>query len=323
MSALPEGSRQYSTYWLSFHAPYRCRHSGACCSSGWDIPIEKTRVAPVARAIDDGRIVAPVRWLRSAEGAPEDVGGVLATDGNGRCVFRSDRCAIHAALGHSALPAACQHFPRVVLINPRGMFVTLSHYCPTAAALLIADEGPATIVEGARALPGDAMPEGLDARDALPPLRSPRMLMDYDGYSAWERELVYALTTTGDPGKVVTDAMGRALSRSDIDLFDVARLSVPAPYVWPAAGIACGDLATASARPVGRFLAAHAFACWMAYQGNGLRSIAMYLRLVLAVLRVEAARHDSLLDAIRQSDLLLRHLVDRDMLAARISALSA
>ncbi len=34
---------------LSFHARYRCRHAGACCTSNWPIPIEADRLARVAR----------------------------------------------------------------------------------------------------------------------------------------------------------------------------------------------------------------------------------------------------------------------------------
>src|SRR5215510_13853793 len=109
MADLPESSRQYPTYWLSFHASYRCRHSGACCSSGWDIPIEKTRVPAIAGEIESGRIVAPVRWLKTVEDAPDDVAGVLVLDASGGCVFHRDGCAIHSALGHAAMPAACQH----------------------------------------------------------------------------------------------------------------------------------------------------------------------------------------------------------------------
>jgi hypothetical protein len=203
------------------------------------------------------------------------------------------------------------------------VFVTLSHYCPTAAALLLTGESVATVVQGVPALPDDAMPEGLDARDALPPLHSPRRLMDLDAYTLWERDLVHRLTIGGDPATVVTDAMARELPFSDLELFDLARGAVPAPYEWPPARVASRELESRSAAAVGRYLAAHAFACWMAYQGNGLLSIVTYLRVVLAVLRVEAARRESLIAAFRQSDLLLRHLIDRELLAARISALSA
>ena len=135
-------------------------------------------------------------WLRTIEHAPADVAGVIALTPAGGCLFHQDPgCAIHAALGHDAIPASCQHFPRVCLIDSRGVFVTLSHFCPTAAGLLFEPQDTVTIVEGPSALPGGALPEGLDARDALPPLQSPKRLMDLADYGAWEREMVRVLTT--------------------------------------------------------------------------------------------------------------------------------
>ena len=176
------------TFWLSCHASYACRDSGACCSSGWEIPLEAGRVAAIGRAIDTGAIPVSPAWLQSVEHAPAEIAGVILLTPTGRCVFHQDPgCAIHSALGHQAMPLACQHFPRICLIDPRGVFVTLSHYCPTAAALLFEPQRALTIVEGPPALPGGAMPEGLDARDALPPLASPKRLMDLDGYGEWER----------------------------------------------------------------------------------------------------------------------------------------
>ena len=34
-------------FWLNFHLPYACRHSGMCCTSGWPIPVEQARVAAI------------------------------------------------------------------------------------------------------------------------------------------------------------------------------------------------------------------------------------------------------------------------------------
>ena len=66
----------------------------------------------------------------------------------------------------------------------------------------------------------------------------------------------------------------------------------------------------------------------MAYQGSGAVSHITRLRLVLAVLRAECIRccvhEDGELDArllthaIRQTDLLIVHLIDRARLAARL-----
>jgi hypothetical protein len=310
------------TFWLSFHAPYACRHSGACCSSGWDIAVEKGGVAAISSAVRDRRIAAPAIWLTQVDGAPADIGGILRLAADGRCVFHGAGCAIHSALGHAALPAACRHFPRVALIDGRGVFVTLSHYCPTAASLLLQSKGGTQIIEGPPALPDDELPEGLDARDALPPLRHPRMLMDLESYGAWERSLVTALAGSDSPEDVLDATAGRRVQLSDQALFAIAKDSVPAPYTWPDY-VASGDAGPPPADIEGRYLTAHAFACWMAYQGNSLLSIVIYLRVVLAVLRAEVQRRGSVLEGIRQSDLLLRHLADREALAARISSLAA
>jgi hypothetical protein len=221
------------------------------------------------------------------------------------------------------MPAGCQHFPRVVLMDGRGVFVTLSNYCPTAAAMLIEDDGPVSVVEGPLALPNGDMPEGMDARDALPPLRSPRLLMDLEAYGAWERDTVEALTSSDSPAAVIDAMIGDGYRFTDAELFDLARECVASPYSWPALAPPALSARRFAARVEGRFLAAHAFACWMAYEGNGLLSVAVYLRLALAVLRVEFARQRSVVDAVRQADLLLRHLVDRETLTTRISAIAA
>jgi hypothetical protein len=307
-------------FWLSFHVPYACRHSGVCCSSDWDIALEKSRVAAVERAVVDRRISAPVHWLRPADGAPDDIAGVLSRSASGACVFhRAPGCAIHTAIGHHAMPSACQHFPRIALIDRRGVFVTLSHYCPTAAALLFEETGPASIVSGPPVLPNDDAPEGLDARDALPPSASPRRLMDWDGYSAWEEELVRAFSTTTNARDVLDarDSVSRSLSEDR--LFQFARAAVPSPLTWPSYTQGTDSLSPV----VGRYLAAHAFANWMAYQGNGLAATLLYLRVVLAVLGVETARHGGLYEGIRHADLLLRHFVDRETIAAELSAVTA
>src|SRR6516165_2162888 len=108
---------------LDFHAPYRCRHSGACCKTGWSIPFED--------------------------------GTVAARDVDGSCTFldgSSHLCAIHRAGGVNALPVTCRMFPRVVLHDARGTFVSLSHVCPTAARLLFDTTGESAIVEAPPAL---------------------------------------------------------------------------------------------------------------------------------------------------------------------------
>ena len=83
------------------------------------------------------------------------------------------------------------------------------------------------------------------------------------------------------------------------------------------------------ARPVRRWLAAKAFASWVALQGEGLRTTVAFLYVALGVLRAEAARGCSeagrlldvalLQEAVRRADLLLLHLADPEALARRLS----
>ena len=354
------------------HVPYACRHSGACCTSGWPIPLERDRVAPVRVLRADGA------WLVPAPEAPPEIAGVLANDRDGRCVFHRPAggtrahgdCEIQHRLGHSALPSACQHFPRECLIDPRGVFVTLSHYCPTAASLLFSDADVITIVEGPRAIPmGD--PEGLDARDVLPPLLRPGLLMDHEAYGLWEAHLVRKLTGNDCAPEQALRALERdayTLSqwRNNGALADAVRAletrieaGTPSFPNWSAErelfAAAVDSLAsyewvdyperaetTWSTRVergwydhhhvINRFLSAHAFAAWVAYQGNGVTSQIARLHLALAVLRAEAIRRCAaeqrdldapvLVDAIRRTDLLIVHLVERARLAARLCEVS-
>ncbi len=110
-------------------------------------------------------------------------GDVLPRDEHGACVFHNGRCTVY-----EHRPPSCVHFPYVCLIDARGVHVTLSHYCPTAASLLFEHEGPIEIVEGPSPVPALDIPEGLDARESLPPLREPNRLMSFDEFSEWERD---------------------------------------------------------------------------------------------------------------------------------------
>jgi hypothetical protein len=262
-------------------------------------------------------------WLLPAPEAPPDVAGVLAYSHSGRCVFHRDGCEIQHTYGHAALPSACRHFPREVLIDPRGVFVTLSHYCPTAAALLFEHSGPVEIVEGPPAVPCGE-PEGLDARDVLPPLLTNGVLMDLAGYDAWEAHMVRTLTACADRSPEHALALldnhvrvlqrwrpgGISLAEAVGNLRDEHAIEMPPHGLFPAEFFPV----------VNRFLAAHAFASWAAYQGNGLPSLVGALHLTLDVLQTEVARicdaERALLDAarlkqaIRQTDLQVVHLSD-------------
>lgn len=301
------------TFWLNFHLAYACRHSGACCSSGWAIPVERDRVIPIrnlASQTDDS-------WLLPDPNAPEEVAGTLALQSTGHCVFHGETgCGVYASR-----PASCSHFPYVCLIDPRGVHVTLSHYCPTAASLLFAPAGPIEIVAGPSPVAGFDVPEGLDARESLPPLESPSRLMTWQAFSDWERAEV---------GKATA-----ALTMADaIRLFEHARFAVPAPWSWVAAPTDLESSWTTLVAPswagfavvVQRYRAARVFASWSAYAEDGVAAVLRVAEIADAVLRVEAVRQcvtagrvldaELLTQAIRQSDLLLVHYADSRVLSS-------
>src|SRR4029079_10826233 len=101
-------------------------------------------------------------------------------------------------------------FPRVVLHDARGTFISLSHFCPTAAGLLFDHDGawPAATLRDAPLTLTDVGPlDGLDARDAWPPLLRPGVMMDLESYGAWERLGVELLTREGIAPGLSLDAL--------------------------------------------------------------------------------------------------------------------
>jgi hypothetical protein len=146
--------------------------------------------------------------------------------------------------------------------------------------------------------------------------------MDLERYAEWERRAVATLTSGALPAEALAALDPSAPVAAEASLLRIAEHAVPPPYAWRAAGLPAAMDGSASARVVGRFLAAHAFASWMAYQGNGLHCTVLYLRLVFAVLKTEMTRGRTLFEAIRHSDLLLRHLADRQALADGLKAIA-
>ena len=260
---------------LSFHARYECRHSGACCTARWPIPSRSGYLLP------------------------------LTPRG---CVFHSgDRCSIHAAFGHDALPVACQQFPRVSVIDPRGASVTLSCFCPTALAML--DEGD----EAIRIVSSEssALVEGLDARTSLPPALRPDVLMDWDSWLEFERLAVEEFNRDETPreilarlSEVIEDL--RTWRPGAGELIERVRAAF-------AGGDPCGGVGNHSAlRGTNRFLACHAFASWTAHLGSGLRTWLRSLETVVFLLDEGWT--------IREIDEWLRHWADPRLLARVWSA---
>jgi Fe-S-cluster containining protein len=290
---------------LSFHASYRCRHSGACCRAGWTIPFDH----------DERQHVHALRLTAGSLTATAD-GGIVATRyADGACTFlvgASGLCEIHQAGGHAALPVSCRIFPRVVIQDGRGALISLSHFCPTAAALLFEESGnawlPAGIVEAPPALSDVGPLEGLDARDAWPPLLRSGVMMDLESYAAWERLGVEMLTREGIAPARSLEALDTATRRvtewsphDTVPLQHVVRDAFGMLSPPPTDTLEIGE------RALKRWLAARLFGNWIAYQGNGLDAIVRYLRSCLATFTTELARDASPLEAIRRSDLLILH----------------
>src|SRR5262245_11414453 len=187
-----------AVYALSIHADYRCRHSGACCTADWDVPVELPLYRTLDEALSTGRVAPAGRDENSAvliveDQLPDDAAAMVARTATGDCVFyhrTSGLCVIHRDLGEPMLPATCRHFPRLAVRDGRGTFISLTHYCPTAAASLFRDDVPIEIIQDPPAFP-DADYEGLVVTsEDWPPLLRPDRLADAQSYNVWERHMV-------------------------------------------------------------------------------------------------------------------------------------
>lgn len=315
---------------LAFHAPYRCRHSGVCCRSGWDIPVEAALYRSLHAAVEWGQLRVDGFGLagsmfEAAHGLPHGEPVVLRRHPNGACVFfepgRGNLCAIQRQIDHDHLPSACRHFPRVVVIDPRGVFITLSHVCPTAAGLLLAG-GPPDVITGVPGFDDHVAWEGLDARDELPPPVRPDLLWDWDAWDRWERGAVRLLAGGPTPERALASlssavsAMSawRPASGALVDVVDPA-LGTVAATAWDPAietlvdleGLVIASCPGTARRPtaptdadvpgwdswrgaVCRYLAARAFANWVGYHGTSLATWYKSIQAAYAVLRLSAAR---------------------------------
>lgn len=326
-------------YALSIHADYRCGRSGVCCSSDWDVPVE----LEIYRSLDDALHASRLNAAGvSADGGaplaiegdlPDEAAAMVARTATGDCVFfhrTSGDCVIHRDLGEAHLPLTCRYFPRLALRDARGTFVALSHYCPTAATSLFREDVPLAIVENPLAFPPGEYEGLMIEADAWPPLLRPRMLMELESYSEWERHMVRrcadaALSPEDVLGTLERDArILRAFDPDSGSLGEAIKLLAPDAVLIPphtslerslelyreVMQAVPDDLRPAPDQerlpeafehevapgwnhwrlPLKRYLGAKAFASWTAYQGRGLLTIVRGLEAALALVRVAAAR---------------------------------
>ena len=303
---------------LNIHAGYGCAHSGACCTARWPIPAE----APLIEAVHRKQIPVAGTAFETVSSPDGTRISILATTGDGACVFFEPRggrlCAVHRTVGPELLPSACRNFPRIALRDPRGLFVTLSHYCPTAARLLLQDQDVA-IVEAPATLTLDDSVEGLDATGVLPPLLRPGMLMSLDAYDTWERETMATLNDRQLAAREAVNTIGMATAAAGEWQPANGALSKTIEEAFAGARQAAGKSHEVSRleRAVKRFLAAHAFASWAAYQDGGLGAVADAIRATLeqfeqafAAIRgdTDAAAEEAFITAVRQTDFHTRHV---------------
>jgi hypothetical protein len=196
--------------------------------------------------------------------------------------------------------------------------------------MLFGPEAPVEILESPTAFPPGNY-EGLAVEhDAWPPLLHPRMLMDFEGYSAWERHMVARCNEPGlSPEQIlctlwrdaqvlrnytpshglltaavqrlppnVVDAQADPTLDSSLVLHSEVLAAVPAdvrpePDEEGLREAYVGGVLPEWGRwylPLRRYLAAKAFANWTAYQGRGVLTIVRGLQAALAFVRVESAR---------------------------------
>ena len=246
----------------------------------------------------------------------------IAKDERGICIFREHRrCTLHVVGGEAMLPTACRHYPRILRRDATQTALTLSHYCPTAAALLLTPDS----LEVTTARPPLEIHEpldGLDARGALPPLLHPHMLMDAAGYAAWEEAVVSAFARETSPGAglawigsatdhlrqwnpgcgpldiAITSAFGSTNGAGPPPTWMLQLLPLVRSLNKGAVTLDDDEhldarwmaIAPEDARVVRNYLAARAFGNWIAYQGRGLRSVVAWLSACHDVLRLLACR---------------------------------
>jgi len=322
---------------LSIHADYRCRHSGVCCTMDWDVPMELRVYRSLQEAVSAGRLktsaeAAGLEPFVPDPALPEDAAAIFERRESGACVFfeeGSRLCIVHRDLGEEALATTCRTFPRLAVDDARGTFITLSHFCPTAASLLFREDVPLEIVESPPAFPR-ADYDGLAvAPDDLPPFLRPNVLMDLDGYTAWEGHMVAVCAAAPDAESALATigldalslrswtggagALAAAVARLPHDIVRGAAheslaislaayreaLQCVSDEMRPdpdEAGLEAAFTTHVApewhrfAGPLKRYVAAKAFASWTAYQGRGVATIVRGLNAALSIVRVEAAR---------------------------------
>jgi hypothetical protein len=346
---------------LVAHAAYACRHSGVCCSSDWEIPVEAGLHARLAPAIATGALQPHDGvGLVDRVDLPPGMRSVLGRTG-GRCVFHTAGprgCGLHAWGGAESKPMACRQFPWIAVHDPRGTFASLSHVCPAAADRLT---DPARLMLTPLPRSGASF-DGLDVRRALPPALGPRRLLDWEALSAWETQALDACARNERPEDVLCDLLAlRAHARRwtpaqgslaawiatwtpapggsvppwipDPALAAIVRASVPPGFaVPPGVDASHAPQWHGAGALIRRYLAARLVACWPLHHGSGVSTLLAYVAALLSVVAGELARRGpgahafddtAIIRALADTDRLVVHLAAPDALARGLDAWAA
>ena len=348
---------------LSFHSDYACANTGVCCSSGWDIAVEVSAERSLKRRLsaDSRRFPNGTDGFEPMADPPPGCQSVLRRSAvTGACWFRDEadgRCAVHREFGEVSLPSACRQFPRVCVLEPDCVALSLTHYCPTAAALLFRPGAGFRVDESPKSFPPAWPYEGLDARSAYSPFLRPGVLLGYDGLRALESEVLMALSAPDIFGAiqrvrwVVNAAHAWTPSAGGlVELIRHSRAGEVVPFVprdpravlnaslprgtridaalpeWDGRVGQIGETVDLALR---RYIAARFFGSWITFLADDLMTTAAYLDLCLnTVLLFAGARSadepelSRWKEAIRSSDLWLMHHCDPDLIARNCGRVS-
>ena len=337
---------------LIAHARYACRHSGVCCSSDWEIPVEDALHARLARAIDAGdlRPRDGVGLVDRAGPAGGHAIGPRPPHRAAACSTPPDRAAAACTRGAAPTPSP----------SPAGSFP--GSPCTIRAApsrrsrtcvrrRRIGSPIPALLVLAP--LPRAAASlDGLDVRRSLPPALSPRRLLDWDALSAWETQALDACARNDAPEGVLQDLLAlrdacAALDRGAGSARRVDRVVDPGRAAIGGCGMAAGSGArrdrprvrTGGARRaaagrerrcaaagaggaplIRRYLAARLIACWPLHYGTGVATAIAYAAALLSVLAVEMARQAPSPEAAAGDAAVLAAIAETDRLVVHLAA---
>ena len=188
-------------YSLTIHSNFQCESCGVCCATNWNIPVEKQVYETLHQHLKNGNITVPGNkeididnLLIKTANLPERAEANIGRDELGRCLFfdydKGNLCSIQHDVGIDSQPWVCRIFPRLCVLQPQGIFITLSHFCPVATTFLFCENSNINIIKNDPTFIQSGIYAGHDARTHLPPLLRPNVLMTWETYDIWERYAV-------------------------------------------------------------------------------------------------------------------------------------